>query len=276
MYNLGKKILIFTIVALLIGGFYYTVSTRNVIGHITIDEINDVVYENDYSMVYFGDESEALNEALKLYKKDYLIKSYYATSDVTKVKEYLSQYNSTLNIEDNNIFAVYVEGEFEGVIDTEDPTEFIELIRKYLYGEIPTNERKFKVLSTSEEYKKKVNSNNYTVAVFGEKSCSYCNLYLPVINEIAGEYELDIYYFDKTTYDAVEYDEIMDLNFEIPAKCTTTGESTTMKAAFPKPMTIITRKGKFVDCIKGYVNKDDVLTVLEQYDIVEVKKDGKE
>ena len=67
----------------------------------------------------------------------------------------------------------------------------------------------------------------------------------------------------------------MDLNFEIPAKCTTTGDSTTMKAAFPKPMTIITKKGEFVDCIKGYVNKEEVLTMLEQYGIVEVDKDEK-
>jgi hypothetical protein len=42
-----------------------------------------------------------------------------------------------------------------------------------------------------------------------------------------------------------------------------------MKAGFPKPMTIITKKGKFVDCIRGYVNKEEVISVLEDYKIIE-------
>ena len=63
----------------------------------------------------------------------------------------------------------------------------------------------------------------------------------------------------------------MELNFDIPAKCTTTGYPTTMKAGFPKPMTIITKKGEFVDCIRGYVNKEEVLNKLAEYKIVEVK-----
>ncbi len=60
----------------------------------------------------------------------------------------------------------------------------------------------------------------------------------------------------------------MDLDYEIPAKCNTTGYSTSMKKSFPKPMTIITKNGEFVDCIKGYVTEENVLDMLKQYKIV--------
>lgn len=60
----------------------------------------------------------------------------------------------------------------------------------------------------------------------------------------------------------------MNLDFEIPAKCTTTGYSTTMSKSFPKPMTIITKGGKFVDCIRGYVPEETVLETLKEYKIV--------
>ena len=269
MNSFGKTAIFLVIIGLILGIFFYTRNEKSKILDISIKEIEDKVYGHDYSLVYFGKSNEALDKAMKLYQKEYLVKAFYATSDVTEIRKYLSKHNSALEIEDNDIFAVYVDGKFEGVIDTTDGNEFIEYLRKYLYGEIPTKERKFKTVSTAEEYIKKVNSKNYTVAVFGATSCSFCTLYLPVVNEIAGEYNLDIYYFDEDKFDPMEYSEIMDLDYEIPAKCTTTGYPTTMKAGFPKPMTIITKKGKFVDCIRGYVNKEEVISVLEDYKIIE-------
>lgn len=271
MNNFGKTAIFVVIISLILGILFYTKSQNSKILTIDINSIEESVKEHEFALIYFGDKNESTEKALKLYQTDYLLKAFYAPSSVEDITKYLDKYLGPVEIADNNLFAVYVEGDFEGIIDTEDGVEFVEYLRKYLYGEIPSKERKFKEVSTAEEYIKKVNSKDYTVAVFGATSCSFCNLYLPVINEIAGEYNLDIYYFDEDTYDPLEYEEIMDLNYEIPAKCTTTGLSTTMKAGFPKPMTIITKKGEFVDCIRGYVVKEEVLNKLQEYKIVEVK-----
>lgn len=271
MNNIGKTAIFIAIVALLIGVLFYTKNEKSKVVAIDINEIEEIVKDYEYVLVYFGEENDELTKVLKLYQNGYLLKAFYATSEVNEIKNYLSKYTSAIDVPDNDIYAVYVEGDFEGVIDTTDGTVFVEQLRKFLYGEIPESERNFKTLSTSEEFIKKVNSKDYTVAVFGATSCSFCTLYLPVINEVAGEYDLDIYYFDSDTYDAMEYDEIMELNYTIPAECTTTGYSTTMKAGFPKPMTIITKKGEFVDCIRGYVTKDVVVDKLKEYKIIEVK-----
>ena len=271
MRHFGKTAIILAIIALIVCVFYYVNYEKNKVVHIEMNQIEEIAKDHEFMLVYFGKENEDLTKTLKLFQKSYLLKAYYCTSSIDDIKDYISKYVSAYEVLDNDIYAVYVEGEFEGIIDTEDGTEFVEQLRKYLYGEIPESERNYKVLSTANEFLKKVNSKNYTVSVFGATSCSFCSLYLPVINEIAGEYELDVYYFDEDTYDKYEYKSIMALDYEIPAKCTTTGASTTMKAGFPKPMTMITKDGKFVDCIRGYVNKEEVLDVLRKYKIVEVK-----
>ena len=126
----------------------------------------------------------------------------------------------------------------------------------------------YKTLSTASEYIKKVNSNELTVAIFGYESCSYCNLYKPIFNKVAKDYDLDIYYFDTEKYDQDEYNEILELDLTIPASCTVDGIETSLKNGFPKPMTLITKKGKLVGCIKGYVSEDYLVGKLKEYKVL--------
>lgn len=203
---------------------------------------------------------------LKKYYKDYKILSYNADLKKEEIDALLA--NADLKTDSEEIFIIFMNGKIVDYVDVSNEKRVLELLDKYLYNIIPESERYYRVLSTANEYIKKVNSKKYTVAVFGIDNCTYCDLYLPVVNNIAKNYNLDIYYFNRDEYDANEYDKIMDLDFEIPAKCTTTGYSTTMSKTFPKPMTIITKGGKFVDCIRGYVPEDEVLLKLKEYKIV--------
>ena len=129
----------------------------------------------------------------------------------------------------------------------------------------------YKTLSTADEYIKKVNGKDLTVAVFGYDECSFCNLYKPVFNKVAKEQKLDIYYFDSRKYDQTEYNAIMKLDLTIPAECTMDGKETTMLEGFPKPMTLITQKGKLVGCIKGYVNESTLISKLKEYKVLKGK-----
>lgn len=269
MKNILKTCGFILLVAAIVGILYLVRYNANKIITIELDQISEKVKIDNYVMVYFGDENENITKLLKKYKKEYVIKSYYAPTDLKKLNSYLEQYK--VKAVRNDVFALFIDGEFTSIINTRKDEKIRELIRKYLYGEIPESERNYKVLTTAEEYIKKVNSKDYTIAVFGSESCSYCTLYLPVINNIAGDYNLDIYYFDSDNYNQDEYEEILDLDLEIPGECTLDGHDTSFVMGFPKPMTIITKSGKLVGCIRGYVVEDVVIDKLKEFKLIKEK-----
>lgn len=269
MKNIIKTFCFILVIGALIGILYLIRYNDAKISIIDIEQIVEKVKEDNYVLVYFGDESDDINKLLRNYKKEYIIKSYYAPTQLNELNQYLSQYK--VKTVRNDVFALYYDGEFTTIINSKKDDKIREIIKKYLYGEIPESERNYKVLSTADEYIKKVNSKEYTIAVFGSQSCSYCTLYLPVINKIAGDRELDIYYFDADTYNQDEYQKILDLDFTIPAECTTTGVDTSLVMGFPKPMTLITKSGKLVGCIKGYVVEDTVINKLKEFKIIKEK-----
>ena len=49
-------------------------------------------------------------------------------------------------------------------------------------------------------------------------------------------------------------------------------KDTTIKGAFPKPMTIISKSGKEVGCIRGYVTEDVVVEKLKEFGIIKKTK----
>ena len=42
--------------------------------------------------------NEALDKAMKLYQKEYLVKAFYATSEVTEIRKYLGKFNLFIKI----------------------------------------------------------------------------------------------------------------------------------------------------------------------------------
>ncbi len=218
------------------------------------------------SILYTKDMSSGIKNKMKKYYKKYRLKAYSANMNLDEINNLLKDYS--LSVDMDTVFILFMNGEPVDVVSASDDNKVVEIIEKHLYNIIPESERAYKVLPNSSQFLKKVNSKDYTVAVFGMKDCTYCDLYLLVVNKIAKEKNLDIYYFNRDEYDEDEYEKIMDLDYEIPAKCNTTGYSTSMKKSFPKPMTIITKNGEFVDCIKGYVTEENVLDMLKQYKIV--------
>lgn len=218
------------------------------------------------AILYTKSLNSQVRSSFNKYYKDYKLLSYYAELNQEEINKLLAE--SDLKTDKEEIFIIFMNGKIVDFVEANNDKRTVELLEKYLYNIIPESERYYKVLSTANEYIKKVNSKNYTVAVFGIDDCTYCDLYLPVVNKIAKDYNLDIYYFNRDEYDEDEYEKIMNLDFEIPAKCTTTGYPTSMSKPFPKPMTIITKGGKFVDCIRGYVPEENVLTTLKEYKII--------
>lgn len=260
--------LVITIIMVVVLFFILLISKKNTFSIIKLESNNilNAIDKNGASILYTKEINEDIQNKFKSYYDEYRILTYYSVMDLDSINEMLKTYE--LSTDNDTVFIIFMNGEPVDVVSTIDNNRVIELLDKHLYNIIPESEISYKVLSTANQYIKKVNSKEYTIAVFGIDNCTYCDLYLPVINDIAREHNLDVYYFNRDQYDEDEYEKIMDLDFEIPAKCTTTGYSTSMKKSFPKPMTIITKSGKFVDCIRGYVTEYKVLEMLKEYKIV--------
>ncbi len=126
----------------------------------------------------------------------------------------------------------------------------------------------YKTVSTYDEYKTIVDSDKIVMSVFGRNSCSWCNKYKPVYNEVAGEYDVDIYYFDSDSFDKDEYSKIRNMGLKIPSSCVREGVEKDLSEDFGTPLTLFTKKGKTIDCIGGYVDKDALVTKLKDVGMI--------
>ena len=263
------------IVLLLIGLLFIATIENNKIQLIEFNKIKSLVEEyngetnKDFVFLYNGEIDKNIKNYSKRIKKNNRVVTYQVNLTDEEMK---SLSTDEISIEKDG-YIVYVEGELMGFISNKlDEAKKDELVKKYLYGYIPEDERYYQVLSTGEEYIKKFNSNNYTVAVFGASDCTFCTKYLPIVNNVAKKYNLNIYYFDRDTYDPDEYQKVIDLDFTIPGSCTQSGEDTSLGSKFDKPLTVITKKGELVGCIKGYVNEGVLVGKLVETKVIKGEK----
>ena len=129
----------------------------------------------------------------------------------------------------------------------------------------------YKVAKNAKAYLGLVESKKVTMAVFGRANCYYCQQFLPVYNTVAGDYKLDIYYFDSLNYAEDEYNKIMSAGLKIPASCSESGKEAKLESGFGTPLTLFTKKGKVIDCISGYSNKQNLISKLKKVGLIAEK-----
>lgn len=266
---MNKKwiISIFSFIVVLLFSLIIYRSTYKEIKILSYEDIKEELNNDVYSIVYFGKENDNISTLLNDFTKNNEFEIYYSSANIDELNELLKTNN--LKTDNLEVFVLFMEGiPYKVLANDLDYNEYTEQISKYFYGTIPEDEIVYKTPNNAEQLLKKINSKNYTVMIIGQESCHYCDLYKNVFNEVADLYKLDIYYIDVDTFSADEYKKIQDLNYKIPARCTKNGEDTTLSGIIPKPITIITKKGKFVDCIKGYVGKNILVNKLMEYNIV--------
>jgi len=264
-----KNIFIVLTIVLVLGLLVILVVKKNkdAIRIVNFDEIEQTLQKNVEGLVYVSSTKENPPH-YDYFKNSYKISTIKSESSLDKVNNLLLTYGIE-KITTLPCFIVYSDGKPIGTFDgTLNETKSNEMFRYVFFNELPSDMIYYKTLSTADEYIKKVNSNKLTVAVFGYDECSYCNLYKPVFNKVAKDKNLDIYYFDSNKYDFSEYDKIMSLDLKIPAECTTDGKDTSFLLGFPKPMTIVTKKGELVGCIKGYVPEDLLIEKLKKFKVL--------
>ena len=241
---------------------------------IDYDKYLDVVENGENALVYVGDlSSESYkDETAKLLKKveksgtktDYASEYSIYSIDGTDLTE---KEVENLGTKDGYVFII--SGEQQKVMDDDSSEkELTNLVDAYYNASFNSSNKFYKVAKDAAAYEKLVNSKDVTVAVFGRDTCYYCNIFKPVYNAVAEKYGVDIYFFDSDSYNKKEYQKIMDLGLTIPASCNSNGTESKLSDGFGTPLTIITQKGKTIDCISGYVDRSTLKAKLTEHGLI--------
>lgn len=235
----------------------------------------------NFALVYVAPSSDENTKTIKGDIREYIdefansdsstgrsLEAYYIDYDELSSDEVIELFNG---VDSDTAYYFISNGSVVKTITDELKSSTIkDYISEYSANGIAEDLVYYKVAEDAKTYEKLVDSKKIvTMAVFGRSNCFYCNQYQPVYNTVAEEENIDIYYFDSTTYDSEEYDKIMDLDLKIPASCTGTDEDANLADGFDTPLTLFTKNGKVIDCISGYVNKDTLLTKLETVGMIE-------
>jgi len=109
-----------------------------------------------------------------------------------------------------------------------------------LTGEVGLNQ------ITYSDYVEMVNNADAFVVVLERQGCSYCQMYMPIIEEYAKENNVAITYIDTDTLTQDEYNELSTTN------------SYLRKTKWGTPTTLFMLGDRVIDAIGGYVEKETV------------------
>ena len=101
------------------------------------------------------------------------------------------------------------------------------------------------------QYEDFVNNGDAFIVVIERAGCSYCIKYMPIVEEVAKEKGIPLYYIDTDT-----------LSSEDMSKLSTTN-SYLKKNKWGTPTTLFMLGDRVLDSIGGYVEKDKVLSFID-------------
>ena len=104
---------------------------------------------------------------------------------------------------------------------------------------------------TYNEYKTMVDNGDAFIVVIERTGCGYCTMYMPIVEEVAKEKNIPLYYIDT---DALTSEEMNKLS---------TTNSYLKKNKWGTPTTLFMLGDRVLDSIGGYVEKDGILKFLD-------------
>ncbi len=281
--NIFKKVIAVLIVLVMLSPIVIDMCLNGSLRKIKYAKLENKIEEtaNNYgfALVYVAPGSLDETKDIKKNIKDDL-KEYKNVATDKDLKGYYMDYDKLSDDEKKDIFGsnnakkaymFLVNGELlDTIYDELDDAKLKSYIRAYSANGIDDDLVNYKVAKDAKSYQKIVkDKKKTTMAVFGRDTCFYCNQFKVVYNTVAGEYGLDIYYFDSDSYDKDEYTKVMNLGLKIPASCSDTQKEVNLQPGFGTPLTLFTKNGKVVDCISGYATKSSLITKLKTVGILE-------
>ena len=140
------------------------------------------------------------------------------------------------------IVAAIVTGNKDSKVDIELPVA--------LEGDAGFNE------ITYSNYLEKIDSNEPFLVVIVKDGCGYCEMYEPILKEVADEYNLPINYINLTNLSEEEYNDLAQSNAYLK------------KNQWGTPTTLFMLGVSVIDSIGGYVDKDKFVDFVKENFVV--------
>lgn len=140
------------------------------------------------------------------------------------------------------IVAAIVTGNKDSKVDIELPV--------VLEGDTGFNE------ITYSNYLEKIDSNEPFLVVIVKDGCGYCEMYEPILKEVADEYNLPINYINLTNLSEEEYNNLAQSNAYLK------------KNQWGTPTTLFMLGDSVIDSIGGYVDKDKFVDFVKENFVV--------
>lgn len=109
-----------------------------------------------------------------------------------------------------------------------------------LAGEVGLNE------ITYSDYEKMVNNGDAFIVVIERTGCSYCQMYMPIMEELANEKKIAVTYINTDNLSDEEFQKLSNTNKYLK------------KNQWGTPTTLFMLGNRIVDSIGGYVEKDKI------------------
>ena len=104
---------------------------------------------------------------------------------------------------------------------------------------------------TYNDYEEKVENGDAFIVIIERAGCGYCVQYMPIVEEVANEKKIPIYYIDTDTLSQEEYTELSTTNNYLK------------RNDWGTPTTLFMLGDRVLDSIGGYVEKDSVLSFIK-------------
>lgn len=102
-----------------------------------------------------------------------------------------------------------------------------------------------------DEYKEFVSSGDAFIVIIERSGCTYCIQYMPIVEEVANEKNIPIYYIDTDTLTNEEFNELSNTN------------SYLKRNEWGTPTTLFMLGDRVLDTIGGLTEKETVLSFLD-------------
>lgn len=273
--NLAKIIIAVVIVVILFIPIISEMRKNSGISSIKYEKYADIVTDTSsykFALIYVAPKSmqnvnekkDEIKEVLKKYTKDDQdLKAYYIDADeldATAIQEL------AVDTTTGQAYIFATNGEVIKTLSGDVDSKKLEgYVKEFSSNGIDKDLINYSVPENAKEYLKVVESKKtVAMSVFGRDNCYYCQQFLPVVNTVAEENELEnVYYFDSNNYNQDEYEKIMKSDLYIPAECSADGNKAKLSDGFGTPLTLFTKNGKVIDCLSGYVNKESLISKLK-------------
>ena len=107
---------------------------------------------------------------------------------------------------------------------------------------------------TYSEYEEKMNTEAPFLVVVVRDGCGYCEMYEPILEEVAGEYKIPIYYINMSNLSSEEYTALGTSNSYFKKN----------QGKWGTPTTFFMYGKSVIDSISGYVDKDEFVDFVKE------------